>query len=162
MKYNCKPIYKYLIVLFLISLFIFHQKTTMDGLKILILSLTLTLFFLVMDFAFIQDHPGLLQDNIKYKKSKKLMKNTNINNTKGHMYYTKDSTKKSQYNNEEYDIEYDDYTEQCSTCNNTQYYNMYDDIKATTNPYRTPYNPDNDPRYNVNQYNENMSNVANY
>lgn len=65
MKYNGQPIYKYLLTLFIISLFIFHQKTSLDVFKILLFSTVLTSFCVVADFVFIKDHPNIFGDIIK-------------------------------------------------------------------------------------------------
>lgn len=145
-------------ILFLISLFIFHQKTTMDALKILILSTILTLFFLIMDFAFIQDHPNLMQDNIKKRVSNVSLQNVAVLQKKKTVRYSEQNNSKFQHNaNEEYDIEHDqnyntDQNETCSSCNSRNQYNMYDDNvnNNSSNPYRTNFNPDNDPRYMTN------------
>jgi hypothetical protein len=155
MKYNCKPIYKYLMILFLISLFIFHQKTTMDALKILILSTILTLFFLIMDFAFIQDHPNLMKDNIIKKITTKSQQNEVILQKNQTVNFSKKSNYKLRNNrNEEYDIDYDQnhtnrQNETCSSCNNGHQYNMYDDnIKNSSNKeYKRDLNHVNDPKY---------------
>lgn len=68
MKYQCKPVYKYLAMLFILSLFIYHQKTSLDGLKILVFAAVLTIFSVIMDYVFIDDHPGLLEDAPKKKR----------------------------------------------------------------------------------------------
>jgi len=59
MQYSCKPIYKYLLTIFIISLFIFHQKTSLDIIAILLFSCVLTFFHVMMDFACIEDHPDI-------------------------------------------------------------------------------------------------------
>ena len=126
-----------------------------------------------MDFAFIEDHPHLMQDNI-VKKVKKypaiLQKNRTVS-------FTEKKNSKSQHNHkEEYDIDYyqnyqddqDDQNETCSSCNNGYQYNMYDDnVKNNlnnqhrtppnpdNNQYRTQFNPDNDPRYMMNSSSRN-------
>jgi hypothetical protein len=61
MKYNGQPIYKYLLTLFIISLFIFHQKTSLDVFKILLFSTVLTSFCVIADFVFIKDHPNIFR-----------------------------------------------------------------------------------------------------
>lgn len=55
--------YKYLLALFIISLFIFHQKTSLNVFKVLLFSIILTFFFMIMDFVFIGDHPNIFKDN---------------------------------------------------------------------------------------------------
>ena len=155
-------------ILFLISLFIFHQKTTMDALKILILSTILTLFFLIMDFAFIQDHPNLMQDNVIKKVKTKTPQNINALQKNQTVHFSeRNTTKLRRDRNEEYDIDYNqNYTneqsETCSSCNSGYQYNMYDDnVKNNlNNQYKTDFNPDNDPRYMTNS--SSHSNQAHY
>jgi len=133
----------------------------MDALKILILSTILTLFFLIMDFAFIQDHPNLMKDNIIKKAVNESQQNSVILKKNQHVHSSEKSNYKLYNNrNEEYDIDYDqnyesnqnhahEQNETCSSCNSGRQYNMYDDnVKNNMNKqHETNFNPDNDPRY---------------
>ena len=84
MQYSCKPIYKYLLTLFIISLFIFHQKTSLDIPEILLFSCVMTFFYVMMDFICIEDHPNICA-------------HVNTNNTYGDDYYTDDDNDDDYY-----------------------------------------------------------------
>ena len=71
MEYKCRPLYKYIALVALLFLFMFHQKTSLAYPKILAVSLIIVIFFVVMDFAFIYKHPALSHDPEEERRRKK-------------------------------------------------------------------------------------------
>jgi hypothetical protein len=71
MEYKCKPLYKYLALTVLIFLFIFHQKTSIAHHKILLVASIVTVFIVILDYAFIDRHPPLFYDMKEKKKTRR-------------------------------------------------------------------------------------------
>lgn len=70
MRYNSRPIYKYIIIILLTSLLIFHQKTNLTPPEIISFSMLVAFFCVLMDYVFITDHPNILYEEKKRKRKR--------------------------------------------------------------------------------------------